>query len=451
MIIRHTRSLCPVCLTPVEAALVQEADGRVIMEKHCPSHGDFHTCIWQGKYDYSDWVSGVPALAEGEGLNCPANCGNGINGVLCAEHLRATCCMLLEVTGRCNLHCSFCFAHGGERADEPSQETLRQAIRHIAEDCSKPLLQLSGGEPTMREDLPELIRYAKDCGIPWVQLNTNGLRLAQDADYARTLAEAGLSFVFLQFDGVDDTVYRTLRGRPLMAEKEAAVLNAGKAGLGVTLVPTVVHGVNLDQCGAIAAWGAARSPVVRGVHYQPVSWFGRIPHFPEDSARVTLDALLHAMCTQTDLLFSDFAPSRCDHPLCGFHGSFIAREGKLIPLTRGGENREKAELSAKENCCFVGSRWMRSAAEPSTPCCCACKPDAAGFFSLRQTMAEAGLNDMDAFLKQVDDYSFTLSSMPFQDAANIDMERLRRCSLHVWRDGHVRPFCANYLTPLALQ
>ena len=73
--------------------------------------------------------------------------------------------MLLEVTRRCDLRCRFCFANGGAAEDDPPIETLKAAITDIAENCGKPLLQLSGGEPTLRDDLPELVRYAKEAGL----------------------------------------------------------------------------------------------------------------------------------------------------------------------------------------------------------------------------------------------------------------------------------------------
>ena len=63
-------------------------------------------------------------------------------------------------------------------------------------------------------------------------------------------------------------------------------------------------------------------------------------------------------------------------------------------------------------------------------------------------MEEGGVSDMVVFLKKVRTQSFTLSSMPFQDAMNLDIERLRSCSLHVYRNGRIIPLCAEYLTPV---
>lgn len=54
----------------------------------------------------------------------------------------------------------------------------------------------------MRDDLPEIVRLGRERGFSFFQLNTNGLRLASEPDYAAALREAGVSCVFLQFDGL---------------------------------------------------------------------------------------------------------------------------------------------------------------------------------------------------------------------------------------------------------
>ena len=54
--------------------------------------------------------------------------------------------------------------------------------------------------------------------------------------------------------------------------------------------------------------------------------------------------------------------------------------------------------------------------------------------------------DFDTFLYQIRHSSLTLSAMAFQDAMNLNIERLHRCSLHVYDDGKIRPFCAKYLS-----
>mgnify|MGYP002535789297 CR=1 FL=1 len=280
---RYTYSVCPVCLKRIPAKR-EERDGQIYLVKTCPEHGTFSSVIWRNKRKFADWRGERPAVGENENLNCPAGCG------LCAEHRRATCCTLLEITARCNMNCTFCFAEP-DGTQDPSLDTVKRWIDDLTEP-GKTLLQLSGGEPTVRDDLPEIVAYAKQVGCKYVQLNSNGLRLAEDGAFVKRLADAGLSFVFMQFDGVDDAVYEKLRRRPMLEVKKRAIEQCGRYGIGVTLVPVIVPGVNTEQIGDIIRFAIQRSPYVRGVHFQPVSYFGRIPELPADDDRYTLDELL---------------------------------------------------------------------------------------------------------------------------------------------------------------
>ena len=422
-IIRRTRSVCPVCLRNLPAELIREEDGRVVMEKRCPEHGPFRTTVWQGRVDWDSWLLGTPPLAEGAALRCPQDCG------ICTEHEIGTCCALLEVTERCNLRCRFCFARGGEGCAEPSVHELKDAIRDIVRQCGSPLLQLSGGEPTLRDDLDELVRFAKEAGCSYVQLNTNGLRLAREPDYAKRLADAGLDIVFLQFDGTDDAVYETLRGAPLLEEKKEAIRVCGALRLGVTLVPTVVRGINDGELGAIVAFAAAQAPAVRGIHFQPVSWFGRCPGQPTDGDRYTLDQLMADLSAQAGIPIESFMPSRCDHPLCGFHASFLIEpSGGLRPLSSI-THSSHSRGCARDNREYVARHWRRAPEEPAP------------------ASALSDEMDFDAFLYRLRHESLTLSAMAFQDAGNLNLERLHSCSLHVYDRGKIKPFCAKYLTP----
>ncbi|MEN6328306.1 MAG: radical SAM protein, partial [Syntrophomonas sp.] len=194
--------------------------------------------------------------------------------------------MLLEITQRCNLNCNFCFASSGGDLADPSFDTIREWLKILVE-AGKPFIHISGGEPTVRNDLPEIIRMIKEMGFPYIQLNTNGLRLAQKPEYVKELKQAGLSSVFMQFDGTKDEINQQLRGRNLLAEKENAIKNCGDNNLGIVLVPTIVPGVNDDNIGEIIRFGLSKVPDVRGIHFQPVSYFGRYPAPPLDNQRIT--------------------------------------------------------------------------------------------------------------------------------------------------------------------
>ena len=421
---RKTRSVCPVCLKNIPAVLHTEDSGRILLQKTCPEHGPFQVPVWQGLMDFDRWTQGSEPLSPGRGLSCPENCG------ICAEHEIGTCCALLEVTKRCNLHCTYCFADGGSAEKDPPLQEMKEAVRDIVSQCGSPLLQLSGGEPTLRDDLPELIRFAKEAGCSYVQLNTNGIRLAEDPAFAKALAEAGLDIVFLQFDGTRDGIYQNLRGRPLLQKKLEAIRICSGLHLGVTLVPTVVKGVNDDNLGELISLACSLAPGVRGIHFQPVSFFGRIPCSPGEEDRYTLDRLMVDISDQAGIPIESFMPSRCDHPLCGFHANFLINsDGSLKPVSSITHSASSRGCE-KDNREYVARHWCRPPEEP---------PPAGGF---------SDEMDFDTFLYRLRHQSLTLSAMAFQDAVNLNIERLHRCSLHVYENGQIKPFCAKYLTPI---
>lgn len=433
--IKKTWSVCPVCLERIPAELVIH-DGSWYMEKACTKHGKFSAVIWRGSEpSLAGWGNyRPPEESEADIPHCPDDCG------LCEKHLQGTCCVLVEVTDRCNLRCPVCFAESGDRECRPdkSAAALQKDFEYLIDkDCK--FIQLSGGEPTVRDDLPEIVSAAKRAGATSVQLNSNGLRLGKEPGFTKLLAEAGLDFVFMQFDGLEDEIYMRLRGRPLLAEKLEAVRICGENGIGVTLVPTVVPGVNDSQIGEIIRFGLKNSPFVRGVHFQPVSYFGRYPEPPKDEDRITLPEIISAIERQTDGLIrqSDLAPSACDHPRCGFHGDFVVMPDKLLSLTA----MNTPSAAASDCCCnqagealrnrnFVARRWKRNLAMEN------------------EAASSADIMDFDTFLARVAANGFTVTGMAFQDAYNLDLERLRRCSLHVYDEGRIIPFCAKYLTSI---
>ena len=448
-VVRQTYSLCPICMKRIAANYVAK-EKEIFLEKQCPEHGLFSTIVWRGYLDFKEWQGKEIISDKKINPECPKSCG------ICASHIQGTCCVVLEVTKRCNLNCMFCFAEGdnqGNSLSDPSLAEIKEQLKKLTVQ-GKTLVQLSGGEPTMREDLPEIIRGAKEAGCQYVQLNSNGIRLAEDLPFVKKLAEAGLSFVFMQFDGTEDKIYKKLRNKELMEIKKKAIENCGAFNIGVTLVPTIVPGVNTENIGSILEFAINHSPEVRGVHFQPSSFFGRVPTIPTNEMRVTLDELLHEVVTQSNGMIKEenLLPSCCDHPLCGFHGDFVVTpEGKLKALTH--QNHQKKEKSnecctkdgAEKNRSFVSRRWLRESNQRNRTEGME-KSDMQEVVDTQGIQEKPDMQDLGYFLKRVKSHGFTITSMVFQDAGNIDLKRLRQCSLHVFKEDYFVPFCANYLT-----
>jgi antitoxin component of RelBE/YafQ-DinJ toxin-antitoxin module len=174
--------------------------------------------------------------------------------------------------------------------------------------------------------------------------------------------------VFLQFDGTRDDIYRTLRGRDLLETKLEAIRVCSELGVGVTLVPTVVKGVNDDNLGEIVRLAVRLAPGVRGIHFQPVSYFGRYPTAPEAKDRYTLDMLMTDIADQAGIPIDSFMPSRCDHPLCGFHASFLIESDGALKALSSITHSAHSRGCAKDNREYVARHWRRAPEEAVVAC-----------------------------------------------------------------------------------
>lgn len=434
-----TESVCPQCLRRITAKRIEIGED-VYLDKICPSHGNFRTIIWRGQPSYHSWAvpkipSCPPVCSSKVDQGCPFDCG------LCPEHRQHTCCVLLEVTGRCNLTCPVCFAQSGNECDQPDLSEIEGWYRMLLASGGPYNIQLSGGEPTMRDDLPEIVALGHSLGYPFIQLNTNGLRLADDSSYVKKLKKAGLTCVFLQFDGTSDSVYEKIRGSALLEIKRAAIARCAEEQIGVVLVPTLIPGTNTQEIGEIINFALKMMPAVRGVHFQPISYFGRYPKSPMDDDRITIPEVIRMIEEQMGgkIKVTDFQPPNGENAYCSFHGNFVLLEsGELIRWTKPGQERccqpQAAATGAKKAQRFVAKHWAAPQISVkklgSEEACCA-----------------LNIDSLDAFLERVDTYSLCISGMAFQDAWTIDLDRLRECFIHVVSpDSRIIPFCAFNLT-----
>jgi len=220
-----------------------------------------------------------------------------------------------------------------------------------------------------------------------------------------------------------------------------ALEHCAKHGLAVVIVPTLVPGVNVHQIGEIISYGIQNAPTVRGVHFQPVSYFGRYPDSPGDKGRLTIPEILKEIETQTQekIKVEHFKPPGCENAYCSFHGNFVILEdGELRAWSKhsAGEvccKPESAEVGAARTRKFVSQFW----APPATT-------SGNGNTAVDATPSLGG---WDGFVERARTHAFSVSGMAFQDAWNLDVERLKDCCIHVVHaDGRIIPFCAYNLT-----
>ena len=439
-VLSTTESVCPICLGRISAERIVRGN-ELYLAKSCPEHGRFESIIRRGDLET---VTVLPERVAAFPQNpltcvengCPFDCG------LCAEHRQQPCCVLLELTQRCDLSCPVCYASAGcennsKSTSDPDLNTISNWYDLLLSAGGPFNIQLSGGEPTMRDDLPEIITIGKQKGFTFFQLNTNGLRIARDKEYLVELKKAGLSTVYLQFDGTSDAILKKIRSHEILEQKKAAIKNCCDVNIGVVLVPTIIPGINDLDIGNILRFALKYHPVVRGVHFQPVSYFGRYPEAPADSDRITLPEIITAMQAQTEGLIqtSWFTPSGGPNRYCSFNGNFVVMEnGALKPIISkqsqscccSPQDAAKERVKAQG---FVARNWKAPETEDLSP------------------VISTSFGGWDSFLARAKTHLFAVSGMAFQDAWTFDIERVRDCYIMVVSpDNRLIPFCAYNLT-----
>lgn len=446
-----TESLCPVCFARIPARNCIDGDA-VYQQKNCPKHGDFRSLIWDGPPAFDSWVrpkipATPPVTHTGMAHGCPFDCG------LCPDHRQRSCTVIMEVTQRCDLHCLVCYADSEKATKEdPSLDVVSAWYQCIAATGATCNIQLSGGEPTTRNDLPAIVALGGERGFPFIQLNTNGVRLGRDRKYTRDLKNAGLSSVFLQFDGTEDDIHVKLRGRRLLDDKRRAVEACAHHNIGVVLVPTVIPGVNDHNLGDLLTQALEWAPVVRGVHFQPISYFGRYPGrpIPTDEDRITLPELMRRIEKQSGGRFQvdSFRPPACENALCSFHGHYlILPDGTLRSLQPPFDKTccpapETAREGATKAIAYVARQWTAPLSTPENP-----GPSGCCSLSSSECLGSSASISLEDFIKRARTHTFSVSAMAFQDIWTVDLERVRDCCIHVLAPNRTLvPFCVYNLT-----
>lgn len=317
----------------------------------------------------------------------------------------------------------------------------------------------TGGEPTIREDLFEIIEMAKDLGFTHIQLNTNGIKLAEDPEYCKKIRELGVNTVYLSFDGV------TKETNPWIEEDKKAIENLRKAGLCAVLVPTIIKNKNLKEVGDIVKFALDNLDIIRGVNFQPISFCGRASAQEIEEGRVDYGALFEEIEESFDGKISkeDFYPVPFVNPIskvvenltgekqveftanpgCGGATYLFKKEEGIIPITRFMDVEGFVEfikgLSEKKG--FLKriktvSSFLRNSSK---------------FIDEEKAPEGMNLNKMiaDAIIKgdykSLGDFHYSglfVGTMWFQDGYNLNIDRLKRCVIHYTTPEGIVPFCA---------
>jgi len=183
----------------------------------------------------------------------------------------------VSVTDRCNFRCTYCMPKAMfgarhrflPRSDILSFEEIERLTRIVA-GLGVEKVRLTGGEPTLRRDLPSLVaKLARIPGLREINLTTNGSRLTE---LARPLKDAGLNRVTVSLDSLDDRVFRAMNDVDFPVDRVLGGIEAAKrAGFANVKVNTVVkRGQNDDGILDIARKFRGTGVVVRFIEFMDV-------------------------------------------------------------------------------------------------------------------------------------------------------------------------------------
>jgi len=448
---------------------IYEDNGVIYLEKTCPEHGKFEDVYWGDaelfRWFYDNWYR---AQYVGTGLEkphtrtekgCPFDCG------ICPQHKTPTILGIIDVTNRCNMACPICFAYAGAAnyVYEPSYDQIVDMIKVLRANspwaCNA--LQFSGGEPTLRNDLPSLIKEAQKLGISHVEVNTNGIRIAEDLDYFKKLLDSGLSTLYLQFDGMREEIYRKTRARAGMIPIKLKVLeNARKIGLdSIVLVVTLLKGVNDKDLGQIIDFAVKNHDVVRCVNIQPVSMAGKARKEEMRKMRITTPDTMKEIEAQTKGVVGRFDwrpvnwpvpvakgmeviknrayPEFSMHPMCGAATFLVIdKDGSYKPIMRYVDVDKFAEVFW--DVYYSGAKGKKTMAKMKMM---KLLPMAKSDFVrglIKNVVMKGSYEALGDLMRRM----VMIGIMHFQDVWNIDMDRVQKCAIHyVTPDGKVRSFC----------
>lgn len=410
------------------------------------------------------------------------NCG------LCNRHKNTTALLNLAVTNRCDLRCWYCFFYE-ERAGfifEPSIEEIKNGIVKTREiNGYTPPIQITGGEPTLRHDLTEIIQMSKELGSSHVQLNTNSITIAidfvenQKATMERIArwVEAGLKTIYMSFDGLKPSANSNQKNH---YETPFALEAYSKGGIkSIVLVPTVSQ-LNIKETPDIVRFAIHNTNRgIRAVNFQPLSMVGLIKKGDREKLRVVQSDIIEELHRAFDIGMEAWYPVSAVATLAdivgrGPHVHFYNNE-KCGVATYLYVNRENMSFTPITKFIDIdnfindankiyGSAFKKAAFGASL------LPGAILYGNIRKSLAKklmkyilidelpngGKLSSIVETILAKGDYSalrvfhhnfLFLGMMHFQDYYNYDINRVQRCSIHYAAGNKLIPFCAYNVFP----
>ncbi len=281
--LRDTKSFCLICSASIPATLYR-SEGHIFIRKHCPVHGDTDILYARDSqfYDAVELNLRVAGVAHQRGEGKP-------RGAMRAVYV--------DLTERCNLHCPSCLATSSPTTPRFPPPELGPTLAKLATLDPAPVVFISGGEPTLVKDLANWIYQLRKRDYD-VKLLSNGIRIASERGYLQSLKDAGLDWLCLQFDTLDDEKLLVLRRRALADVRRKALAACSELGIKTVMSVMVGKGVNDQELGTLLklCWD---TPGVHQLTLLPSRRIGR-SELTTDASRMEATDVMDELYRQTD-------------------------------------------------------------------------------------------------------------------------------------------------------
>ena len=345
--INSTAAYCKNC-EKYENARIIARDGIIYLERLCPKGKIYSVPIvsefswYEKRLNHTTPFSSIENATQ---LNkgCPHDCGP------CSFHTAELKLPVFSITNDCNLNCPICFTYN--RQDKKyykSVEDVKIIVDNLFNRYGKiEIINITGGEPTLHPDFFKIINIFKESGIQRITVNTNGIRIVEDFEFASKIKEAGIQMVF-SLHTINPEKSKIIYGSDISELKIKALERFENLNIPITILPVCIKELNEEDVGEIIAKYIIKD-FVKSVTVQNMTFTGKNGSIFMPRKHITIDEVEKVIekFTSGKISQSDFFPLGAYHSLCYSAGYFITQNKKIISLSKILPNNKLTEYTEK--------------------------------------------------------------------------------------------------------
>ncbi len=330
--INSTLSYCPICNKTEFTRIVARNDG-VFMQRVCAKSKPEAGKIAADYKWYMERMATPQTIYTDDNTKksekgCPFDCG------LCEWHTATIKLPVFSITNDCNLDCPICFTYN--RPDvkySKSVEDTDKILNHVfANKTKRQVVNLTGGEPTLHTDLLPILELCQSKGIEKVTMNTNGLKIAANYEFAKKIKESGVQLV-LSLDTLDPEKSIVIHGKDITQSKLKTLQTLEELNIPTTILTVCIKDVN-EQDVADIVQTYIKKDFVKSVTIQNMTFTGKNGQNFSPRKHITIDEVENLLATKSEFSQDDFFPLASYHPLCYSVAYYIISNDKVLSLTK---------------------------------------------------------------------------------------------------------------------